>query len=296
MSVITFIRKAKQPDNLLLDVKGFDDSIKTRSMPTALFLLFKNHHAGINKKRLVELLKYINAQFAKLPPVSSVEGAMSKIRSVLKTTYGYDSVQYKNSLKFLVFDKEQKSKNIAAYNAKVFERNTHCEPIKISLINTLLENRDAVGYKEQIIYLLLNSGSRFIELFTGNFRLDPDNPTHILLSNIAKTRNKDRIISKPLLDKDPKHFLSVLNDIREYNPKTTKIMVNKMLQDKLGKTTYFLRKVYANMSYHILNNPRIAKTTYLAGILGHELFNETTALSYQGFYIEEDKPFKYSRL
>ena len=297
MDIITFVRNTKTAPTteLLGRISGYDRSIKTTSLHVALAKLFINHYTGLNERRLVELLRYVNLHYNSLPPTSNVETNMSKIRKELKTKFGYDSRQYNNSLKHLVFDKVQKAKNIADYNAKVFARNNNCKPIKVSLINSLLSYGDSEDYKEQIIYLLLNCGSRFIELFTGNFTLDKDNPSHIKLSNIAKTRDKDRTISKPLLDKNPSKFLSLLKKIRELNPESTKILINAKLQESIGETTYFLRKAYANLSYYLLDDKTISKTTYLAQILGHEEGNEATALSYQSYFIDADEPFAYKK-
>ena len=297
MDIITFVRNTKTAPTteLLGRISGYDRSIKTTSLHVALAKLFINHYTGLNERRLVELLRYVNLHYNSLPPTSNVETNMSKIRKELKTKFGYDSRQYNNSLKHLVFDRKQKAQNIADYSAKVFARNNNCKPIKVSLINSLLAYGDSEDYKEQIIYLLLNSGSRFIELFTGNFTLDKDNPSYIKLSNIAKTRDKNRQISKPLLDKNPEKFLSLLKKIRELNPESTKVLINAKLNDSIGETTYFLRKAYANLSYYLLDDPTVSKTTYLAQILGHEENNEATALSYQSFFIEEDEPFSGGR-
>lgn len=293
MDIITFVRntKATPITELLPKISAYDRSIKTTSLHVALAKLFINHYTGLNERRLVELLRYTNLHYNSMPPTSNVETNMSKIRKELKTKFGYDSQQYNNSLKHLVFSREQKAQNIADYSAKVFARNNNCQPIKVSLINSLLAYGDSDNYKEQIIYLLINSGSRFIELFTGKFKIDKDKPSHIKLSNIAKTRDKDRTISKPLLDKNPEKFLSLLKKIRELNPESTKILINAKLQDSIGETTYFLRKAYANLSYYLLDDKTITKTAFLARILGHEENNEATALSYQSYFIDADEPF-----
>ena len=112
-------------------------------------------------------MRWTNKKFAELPSTSNVEMNLSKIRQIVKAKWGYDSEQYNKSQKHLVFDPAQKQKNIEAYNKKVFERNEHCQPIKISLVKRLLAYKDSTDYKKQIVYLLLNSGARYHELFTG---------------------------------------------------------------------------------------------------------------------------------
>ena len=166
----------------------------------------------------------------------------------------------------------------------------------MSLINRLLAYKDSDDYKKQITYLLLNSGARFHEIFTGVWALDPDNEHNVLLSNIAKTRDKTRQISKPLLDKDPTTFLAILDEIKNMNEESTHSLVNQFLQKEIGESTYFLRRCFGNYAFHHLGDAQktIAKTTDLSRILGHEKFNESTATCYQNFYIVEDVPFSFT--
>lgn len=298
MHVSTFIRNNKQTpiDQMLVKLKAYDPSIKSSSIHIALYQIFKSKYNRLNEKHLIELLKFINSQFGKLPPTSNVETNMSKIRKILKDKYGYDSTQYQKSREHLVFDKQQKAINIAAYTNKVFERNSNCKSIKISLINSLMKYSKSENWKEKFIYLLLNSGSRSEEIFTGKFKKGDGG--NILLSNIAKTRDKEREISKPLLDKDSSHFLKVLGEVRALNlkPKSSNTILNALLKSKIGENLYFLRKAYANLSYHLINDKSISKTVYLSRILGHDVDNEKTALSYQNYYIVEDEPLTQSKL
>ena len=294
MNIITFIRKNKlTPVGELLSIlQTYDKKIKTKSIHLALVALFSHHYQNLNNRRLYELMRWINGKFAQLPSTSNVETNLSKIRQVVKAKFGFDSEQYRKSQQHLIFDPTQKQINIQEYNKKVFERNLDCQPIKVNLINKLLAYRDSEDYKKQIVYLLLNSGARYHELFTGVWSLDPENERQVLLSNISKTRDKNREISKPLLDNDPTHFLSVLNQIKNMNEDSTHSMVNAFMNKDIQQSTYFLRKAYANMSFHLLNDPTVAKTAYLSKILGHDIHNEQTAIVYQNFYIEEDAEFK----
>jgi hypothetical protein len=207
----------------------------------------------------------------------------------VKEKWGYNSLEYRKSQEHLVFDPIEKHKNIIEYNQKVFERNEKCKPIKVSLIKRLLAYKNSDDYRKQIVYLLINSGARYHELFTGVWALDPENTHNVLLSNIAKTRDKTREISKPLLDDNPTTFMDVLNKIKNRNELSSHALVNRFLNKTIKESTYFLRKAYANMAYHILNDPSMAKTTYISRILGHEVHNEHTALNYQNFYIDNDE-------
>ena len=276
MNIINWIRENRNTsiEEVPAAIRSFDSNITTQSIYTIYFDLFKKHYAGLNQKRLVELCNFINRKLNKLPPVASVEGTMSKIRGEVKKTFGFDSPQYRSSLSNIIFSKIQKAQNIAAYQEKVYTRNENCIGIKQSLIDSLLTFRDSESWKEKIISLLINSGSRFQELFSGKFRKDSKKPNNIKLSNIAKSRNKTRIITKPLLDKSPDQFLRVLSEVRslKLNQVSSLTLVNTLLNKTIGHSTYFLRKAYANLAYHQMEGRRVNKTTFISRILGHEKF------------------------
>ena len=288
-NVISFIRKYKTTpiSDLLPILHDYDKKIKTRSIHLALVSLFEHHYQNLNEKRLYELMRWVNKKFSELPSTSNVEMNLSKIRQIVKAKYGGDSTQYAKSQTHLVFDPEQKKKNIAEYNKQVFDRNSDCKPIKVSLIDKLLSYKDSEDYRKKLVYLLINSGARYHELFSGVWSADTENEQNIKISNIAKTRDKEREISKPLLDGNSTTFLSILGEIRNLNEESTLHSVNKFLKQEIGESSYFLRKCYANYAYYRLNDPTIAKTTYLSKILGHEINNESTATCYQGYYIED---------
>lgn len=281
-NIITFIRKNKLVS--LSDIKIYDCSIKTKSIHTGLVKLFTKYFDKLNKKQLTEFLKWINIQFNILPPTSNVEINMSKIRVLIRNKYGRGSDMYNNAQKYLKFDPVQKSKNIENYNNKVLHRNRNCKKIDMDMVNKILKYKDSNNILEKIMYLLINSGSRFTELFNSNFKKGEDG--NIEVSNIAKTRDKNRVIVKPLLDKDPDRFLYILNNIRSLNEDTYLGYLNKYMKNMMGESSYFLRKVYANVSYHKYADKKDSKTTYLQQILGHDLANQTTALCYQGYYVE----------
>ena len=81
--------------------------------------LLRNKFEGLNDRRLYELMRFINARFAKLPSSQNVENKLSSVRQIVKDKLG-DGVRYKKSQIHLVFDPIQKHKNIVEYNRKVF--------------------------------------------------------------------------------------------------------------------------------------------------------------------------------
>ena len=93
MSIINWIRNNKLTGiaELPAAIKSFDSTIVTTSAYTVYYDLFRKHYTGLNHRRLVEFIKFINKNLNKLPPVSDCEGTMSKIRSLVKQAHGYDS-------------------------------------------------------------------------------------------------------------------------------------------------------------------------------------------------------------
>ena len=192
MNIITLIRKHKATsvNDLLPILQSFDRKITTTSIHLALVALFSNHYLNLNTKRLYELMRWVNKRYAELPSTSNVETNLSKIRQVVKATFGAESEHYKKSQTHLVFDPIQKKLNIQEYQKKVFDRNSQCLPIKVSLINKLLAYNNSTDYKQQIIYLLINSGARYHELFTGLWAIDTENEHNLVMSNISKTKTE----------------------------------------------------------------------------------------------------------
>ncbi len=129
-------------------------------------------------------MRWINKRFSELPSTSNVETNLSKIRQIVKAKYGGESPEYTKSQKHLVFDIVQKKLNMEAYTKKVFDRNSECKPIKVSLINKLLAYKDSEDYRKKIVYLLINSGARYSELFHGVWGPDTENEHYLVMSNI----------------------------------------------------------------------------------------------------------------
>ena len=144
------------------------------------------------------------------------------------------------------------------------------------------------------MYLLIDSGARHSELFHGVWDIDPENEHNLVMSNISKTKNKDRIISRPLLDRNPITFFKILDEIKGMNQDSTLHMVNKFLNKEIGDSSYALRKIFGSMAYFVLNDQTVSKTVYLSKILGHNEGDECTAIIYQGVYIVEDEPFSFT--
>lgn len=286
MSIISFIRREKNTnvDDAITKIKIYDATLTTTSKTIIFYELFKRNYVGLNVRRGVELMKWINARLNELPPTAGVENAMTKIR---KECRGNEEM-YNKSLKYIVFDRTQKQINIDTYNKKIEHETRNSEEIKISLINKIFDDvKEEDGFKEMLIYLLLNSGSRYREICDGVFKNIGEG--RVSLSNIAKTKDKEREIEKELLDKDGKKFMRVLKKYRELekNEDTGIGQLNVYLKEKYGFSSYKFRKYFCNISYWLQRDATIQKNSYLADILGHT--TDDIAKIYSGFFVNEDE-------
>lgn len=289
MNIITWIRLHANTsiDEMPSLIKAYDPSITTNSEYSIYSDLFRKHYTGLNHRRLIELMKFMNKKLNELPPVSATEQAMTKIRSEIKKKIGYDSKAYRGSLGYIVFDRATKSKNIEDYNKKIEHENRNSEEISISTINKLFAENEATTFQQMLTYLLINSGSRYNEIYNGKFSDAGDGC--VFLSNISKTRDKNKKIKKELLDKNSEKFLRVLKEYRELEKpiEAGLIQLNSYLNDKYNFSSYTLRKYYANVSYWLQQDKSIQKTAYLADVLGHN--GDDVAKVYSSFYIKEDE-------
>lgn len=298
VGIIHCIRNNKtiKIEELLDVIKEFDRTIITSSIHIALVELFSNHFSNLNERRLYELLRWINNQYGQLPPTRNVEINMSKIRSMIKKKYGYESKQYTKSQVHLVYDRAEKNKQMSEYTTKVYERCNDQSPVKISVVNKIMEFKDSDNWKKKIIYLLLSSGSRMKEIVVnGKFTEDPKNENNVLLSNIAKSTSPTRKISKPILGKR-EDFLWILKEIQsmKLNLASTNILVNKELKKIIGDSSYALRRWYGTLSYELFSDTKkISKTSWLSSVLGHDGQNQDTAICYQNYYVENDEEITF---
>ena len=297
MSIINFIRKTKNlpVEEVPLAIRQFDPSLTTSSPYTIYFDLFKNHQAGLNYRRLVEFMKWINTKLNELPPVSSVEQTMCKIRGLVKQTYSYDSQEYRASRKSIVFDRPTKNKKIKDYEAKIQRENRNSEDLPISLMNKIFEDNKACNtFQQMLTYLLLDSGCRFDEIYNGVFK--NARRGFVSLSNISKTLDKQKTIKKELLTQDATTFMKVLKKYRALNkpPESAIIQLNSYLRDKYNFTSYALRKYFANVSYCLLDDPSIQKNAHLANVLGHS--TDTIARVYSSFTVLKDVAVNFRKM
>ena len=138
-----------------------------------------------------------------------------------------------------------------------------------------------------LTYLLINSGSRFDEINNGKFKAMDDG--FVELSNISKTRDKKRKIKKELLDLNPSKFMDILTRYRALQkPQESAIVqLNEYLKKEYNFTSYNLRKYYANVSFHLLEDKNITQNAYLSNVLGHD--NDETARCYSSFRVISDE-------
>lgn len=295
MSIIHFIRNHKNlsKDLLITAIKENNPTFTTKSQTKVLFDLFEKNYSTLNRRQLSEFLKWSNEVFKKYEPTSSVEQTMTKIRSLVKRKYDYNSPEYKSSLRYLVFNKDQKEKNIEKYNKQVNYNLKHSEDIPISLINKIFkDNETNESNNEMLTYLLLNSGCRFAELYDSKF--SSLNDEQITQSHIAKTIDKTREISKTLLDKNSKKFMHVLETYRSLQKNRIQAIasLNIYLNEKYKFSSYNCRKYFCNLSYELDSDKKEQKQSFLAHVLGHSSLDISKIYSAFNVVFDEDITFR----
>jgi len=287
MNIIQFIRanKGKSVEDIASNIRTAY-VITTSSKYLIFYEWFKNHFGRQNTRRLVELLKFINFALNQYLPTASVENIMTRIRTAVKDKYGFHSIQYSASLKNLVFNKIQKNKNREDYAEKIKRQNNNSKIITLSQIEQIFaDNTSDTDFRELLTYILLNSGCRFQEAYTGVFTDMGDGL--ISMSNIAKTIDKTRVITKEVLDGDSSKFIIKLNLFRrlDKNKASAIIQLNAYLKAKYNITSHTLRKYYANVSFYLQDKGKVQKINYLADVLGHS--DPNIAQIYSGFTVRE---------
>lgn len=289
MDIIAFIRQEKNtPVDDVIDKMLKFEGIETSSRTMIFYDVFKQNFASLNFRRFVEFVKFINKKLNELPPTTTIENVMTKIRTAVREHYSYSEF-YQASLNHLVFNREAKKDMIEKYNEKVEHDLKNSEEIKISFVNKIFrENKNGNNYREILTYLLINSGCRYIELSRSIIEPSRENG-YITIKNIAKTKDKERVVSKPLLDKNVDLFMSKLLIFRSlpYTAKALLVGLNKYLKYTYAITSYNLRKTYANVSYHLFAKKTVQKQSWIGEILGHDSVD--VAKIYSPFYITEDE-------
>ena len=146
------------------------------------------------------------------------------------------------------------------------------------------------------------TGSRPIEVFTSKFSAcnktkgDPNN--YICISNIAKKKDKEKIVKRPILSFDAnitsRKLIKFINKIRsdvvsplvdgQLSPSITRALTRTMekefifAKEQKNKSS-MLRKIYAELAW-VEFGKGINKNVYIQDLLGHANLNTSFSYSF----------------
>jgi len=248
------------------------------------------------------------------------------VRNVIRHKYGRNSNEYTDSFKFLidVNKSERIQRNIERENNKIHKKSSYPR-IRISKIfQTIDLLRRSTLWVDNIIFVCLTSGSRFIEVLRESHYekcIDGSNNKHIRIVGVAKKRDDDDFVleSRPLLNATANEIIVRVKCIRDEVKDDIDGKTNEYINDKFNpsvisriKNIYFknlntqvirrnkthtddrikigshtMRRIYAMTSYILYNN---SDDSTLSEFIAHNLGHDNTSCSnaYQRINIIND--------
>jgi len=220
---------------------------------------------------------------------------LSRIRSIVKQTYGGDAAEYKTARAALV-SPDTRARN-REYMAGVAQAAGERKFFPLEKLNAIVEKlKISKLFPDKVALCILASGARICEaIHVGHFEEDPDFDDYVIQTGVAKNREGETLsVRKPLLFMTPAEFLELITAMRveyeslcedkshdEYLPTATE-MVNTRIAELFGDgiTSHKLRAMYGSMAHAQHCAPSETLQHFLARVLGHAADNIVTANSY----------------
>lgn len=241
------------------------------------------------------------------PKMTTLNVKLSQVRKVIKENQSNDFYLISNTPIFSI-TKDELNTIHSNYEKKVEAKNN--ERITINK-DYLLERIEYLKRNHSNIYdlgalLLIVSGMRPIELFVNKVKRITSKPQYVKISNIAKKKDKEFTVERPIISMTAERFLKLLFDFKNYfNGMTTINDIGVLATDKSKglntsvKNTFseitgrqgasIMRKYYALLSYSIYADKNKQEYQHwIKNILGHESLVETFSYSY--YKLETDAP------
>jgi hypothetical protein len=275
--------------------------IKKASTPNSvMFAIFKLAiHDDIPEKDL-KLLTNVCFKVLKATIIStSFEAHMTKYRNLSQELFGYPSRKDTIVKSIFKLTEKQFTDKVAAQKNSRITKLRNLIPISSTDVMKYMTNPPLVDVMDKIIYVQLNTGSRFIEVLdktATEYKVDPTDPRNIIIDGTAKSILKKRI-TRPLLIGDATDIIKIVNDIRlaiavstrGMNRQSMTAKFNSKINDRIVSITWIpdtfssshiLRKIYANMAYDLFSPKSVDRTVYVGDILGHDQGSFETSMSY----------------
>ena len=211
-----------------------------------------------------------------------------KLTTIRQTIKKYQSKQlYKYSTYDTYFNisKKERDKIITDNETKITNKNNKNLIIKQSdILDFYNKIKNSTHKKDLIFKLLINSGFRLNGLYTTDIKEHKTDPYKIIISNIPKMRNKNKILNRELLFMDSKQFITDLNKLKSYdksyldknNNVVSRIsnMINRYIKSRFKQYKFmnssFLRKLYLILLYDRYKNQYDNINMFIKSNLGHK--------------------------
>jgi integrase len=233
----------------------------------------------------------------------TMEVALSGFRKVVKDKFGVESEVYKQSIYNTGISREESQARKDEYKKTVNDRNKNrkdLQPIFVEeVLDIITQAKTSNNVYSRAIAVLLATGCRTIELFKiSKFEEEKGNPDAIVIIGLAKDKENNRRITRPLVGLKIDEAITLINGIRsELNltgsnqsiTNRTNIPLNKEFKKIFGGdsdlTIHKCRYIYGNVAYILYGKPRkIPYESYIQEILGHA--NPESTKSYLGINIQ----------
>jgi hypothetical protein len=301
-------RKSDSLQNILIKLFGELVKIGKSSTPNSvMWLVFQSLATTDIKEEQLRLLAQscftiLNATIKN----TSFESHMTKYRSLSQSLYEYNTPKDKIVKKIFSLNEQQFSDKTKAQTDSRILKLKNLVSISAQAVMGYLENPPLRDVYDKIIYAQLNTGSRFVEILKDTkFVKSPDAKMSkdILIIGTAKTKDKNKELTRPLIVSNSKSMIALIAEIRKALPTDdmtnmeTTAKYNSIVNTRLQSLTFIpekyssshvLRKIYANMAYLMFAPSNMDRTVYIGDLLGHKEGSFGTSISYTNVKIVDD--------
>lgn len=247
------------------------------------------------------------------PLENTSEAIFTQFRKPIRDKYGDSSEIYKQSIYKMGVSKERSIQRKEEYQNKVMEKGLNRQDLKPfyddEIYNAIDQGSNSTNPIENIIAVMLTTGSRLIEVLKVSTFNETDKPNFIKITGIAKDKARkgyeNKVIIRPLIRLTAKEIVELVKKIRDqlnvagdnnavsdrYNSQVNRI-VKKIFPDQ-SPTSHKLRYIAANMAY-ILYGKGGTANIYIQGFLGHE--SGETSRTYQSINVQLRKEVSAPRI
>jgi integrase len=291
--------------------KSYADIYNAKTTKAGLLKIWKNIIAtsqnpreGSISRQWISLFETLDKVIKLLyPNEGSMEKVLTEFRRVIKEKYGATSEIYKQSIYKTGISRERSIQKRQEYADKVAAKNINRSELPAfyddEIYKVIDENAASPNLLNNVVSVLLATGSRFIEVLKVSEYSATDKDNYIKIKGIAKDKGDqgydNKIVIRPLnrltadqviqLVKKIRNGLNLEGDNRtisdRYNTQMNRIVKN-LFKDR-PITTHKLRYIASNLAYLTYSRGAV-ENTFIQQYLGHTS-GETTR-TYQSINVK----------